>query len=242
MLELQLDPNSVKTIGDNQYYLFPSPPTHTNQKDRPTAYADEKLLKTYTGKGSNGSALLHPDALTPANTLMSALLEYGDKIKDWSIQSAVIQNGYRPDDESQGRNYLRIINLTIAQNAKIFGTVKFPDSLNAEAQGVLGNYGDYSDKGLTVSPEAFKERAADTDTIVNQGEVLFRSDEAKANYLDERMNEVYKAVRVLISPPRFAKTKQEQIAWLKKRDAANATAEKCLLIEERIKALQELAQ
>ena len=142
MLELQLDPASVKTINDHQYYLFASPPTHTNQKDRPTDYADEKVLKTYTGKGSNGSARLHPDALTPANTLMSALLEYGDKIKDWSIQSAVIQNGYRPDDESQGRNYLRIINLTIAQNAKIFGTSKFPDSLNTEAQGVLGRRGD----------------------------------------------------------------------------------------------------
>jgi uncharacterized protein YecT (DUF1311 family) len=103
-------------------------------------------------------------------------------------------------------------------------------------------YSDYSDTLLTVSPEAFKEAEADTDTIVNQREVLFRSEEAKGKYLDERMNEVYKALRVLLSPVRFAKTKQEQIAWLKKRDAANTTAEKCMLIEERIKALQELAQ
>ena len=103
-------------------------------------------------------------------------------------------------------------------------------------------YSDYSDKGLTVSPEAFKEAEADTDTTVNQGEVLFRSDEAKAKYLDEGMNEVYKAVRVLLSPARFAKTKQEQIAWLKKRDAADTTAEKCKLIEDRIKVLQQLAQ
>jgi hypothetical protein len=140
--ELQLDTKNLKKIKDHQYYLFLLPVTHTNQKDRPTEYADEKILKTYLGSGSNRSARLHPDVLTPANTLMSALLEYGDEINDWSLQSAIIQNGYRPDDESQGRNYLRIINQTIANNSKIFGNLKFPGSLNTEAQGVLGRRGD----------------------------------------------------------------------------------------------------
>ncbi len=87
-------------------------------------------------------AKLLPDVLTDANSLMSALLEYGKTINDWSMRSAVIQNGYRPDDESQGRTYLRIIKDTIANNSKIFGTAKFPESLNDEAQGVLGRRGD----------------------------------------------------------------------------------------------------
>jgi hypothetical protein len=104
MFELQLDAAEVKTIGDHQYYVFPTPPTHTNQTDRPTVYADVKILKPYTGRGSKGAALLHPDVLTPANVLMSALIEYGTKINDWSMRSAYIHNGYRPDDESQGRN------------------------------------------------------------------------------------------------------------------------------------------
>lgn len=138
MYELQLDPKNLKTIKGHQYYLFPLPVTHKNQEDRPTEYADEKILETYLGRGSNRSARLHPDVLTPANTFMSALLDYGDEINDWSLQSAVIQNGYRPDDESQGRNYLRIINQTIANNPKIFGNLKFPSTLNTEAQGVLG--------------------------------------------------------------------------------------------------------
>lgn len=142
MYELQLDTNNLKSIKDHQYYFFPLPGTHTNQKDRPTEYADEKVLKTYMGKGSNRSARLHPDVLTPTNALMSALLEYGDKINDWSLKSAVVQNGYRPDDESQGRNYLRIINQTIANNPKIFGITRFPPGLNADAQSVLGRRGD----------------------------------------------------------------------------------------------------
>jgi hypothetical protein len=155
MFELELDPNNVKTINGHQYYLFPLPATHKNQKDRPSAYADEKILKTYMGAGSNRAARLHPDVLAPADTLMSALLEYGDKIKDWSIQSAVIQNGYRPDDESQGRNYLRIINETIAKYPKIFGSAKFPATLNAEAQGVLGRFGD-------PRRTAFQKKVADS--------------------------------------------------------------------------------
>jgi hypothetical protein len=154
MLELELDTKSLKTIKGHQYYLFPSPPTHKNQENRPTDYADEKELKTYLGRGSNRAALLHPDVLTPANALMAALLDYGDTIGDWSLQSAVIQNGYRPDDESQGRTYLRIINQTIANNPKIFGDLKFPESLNEEAQGVLGRRGD-------ARRTAFQKRVAE---------------------------------------------------------------------------------
>jgi len=142
MLELELDPKTLKRVKDHQFYLFPLPATHTNQTNRPTEYADENVLETYAGRGSNGSARLHPDVLTPANCLMAALLDYGDEIEDWSMQSAVIQNGYRPDDESQGRNYLRIINQMIARNPTIFGNTTFPDNLNAEAQSVLGRRGD----------------------------------------------------------------------------------------------------
>jgi hypothetical protein len=142
MPELQLDPKSIKTVKDHQYYLFPSPPTHTNQTDRPTEYADEGVLKTYAGRGSNGSARLHPDVLTAANTLMCAVLDYGEQINDWSMKSAVIQSGYRADDASQGANYLRIIKRTIAQNSTIFGTLTFPATLEADAQGVLGRRGD----------------------------------------------------------------------------------------------------
>ena len=54
MLELELDPKTLKKVKEHQFYLFPLPATHTNQTNRPTEYADEKVLKTYAGRGSNG--------------------------------------------------------------------------------------------------------------------------------------------------------------------------------------------
>jgi hypothetical protein len=68
----------------------------------------------------------------------------------------------------------------------------------------------------------------------------FATEEDKAKALDDRMNEAYLAVRLVLPPTRFAKIKKEQIEWLKKRDATSSVEEKCKLMEARIKALQEL--
>lgn len=141
MLELQLDAAVKKQIKGHQYYVFPSPATHSNYEGRPSKYPDQKLLKVYMGKGSNGKAILHPDVMGPAELLMTALLEYGEQIDDWSMRSAVIQNGWRPDDESQGREYLRILKLIMSRD-KTFKGVEFPASLEAEAQSELGGLGD----------------------------------------------------------------------------------------------------
>jgi len=62
----------------------------------------------------------------------------------------------------------------------------------------------------------------------------------KTQWLDERMNEVYNVVRVVLPPNRFAKIKQEQMEWLKKRDAVGSVEEKHKLMEARIRALQDL--
>lgn len=64
------------------------------------------------------------------------------------------------------------------------------------------------------------------------------SEEDKEKYLDERMNTVYRAVRALLPAAQFAKVKEEQKAWLKKRDATPAS-ERSALIVERTKALEE---
>lgn len=143
MLELPLDKAKIKTVNGHQYHVFfPTPPTHTNQTNRPPTYADPKLLTVYSGQGSNGTAKLLPEVHSAANALMTALRRYGERINDWSMRSAVIQNGYRPDDASQGRNYLRIIKLIISEKPDIFGTLQFPRDLEQEAQGVLGRRGD----------------------------------------------------------------------------------------------------
>ena len=55
---------------------------------------------------------------------------------------------------------------------------------------------------------------------------MFSSEEEKFDALDKMMNDVYQAVRAVTPPDRFAKVKQEQIAWLKTRDAALSPSKK----------------
>jgi hypothetical protein len=68
----------------------------------------------------------------------------------------------------------------------------------------------------------------------------FANEDDRAKSLDEQMNQVYQAAKFILPPLRFAKVKQEQTEWLKKRDAAGSIGEKCKLMEARIRALQEL--
>ena len=69
---------------------------------------------------------------------------------------------------------------------------------------------------------------------------VFSSEQEKFDALDKMMNEVYQAMRAVMPPDRFAKVKQEQVAWLKTRDAAQSIEEKAKLTETRITTLQEL--
>lgn len=68
----------------------------------------------------------------------------------------------------------------------------------------------------------------------------FGSEKEKADYLDRIMNNVYQAVRLLLPSNRFTEMKQDQIAWLKTRDAAHSITGKSKPIEDRIKTLQDL--
>ena len=143
MFDLSLGQATIKTVGTHQFYLFPKPPTHTNQRDRPPTYADPALLTRYEGTGSNGSAKLLPGKVhSAAHAMMSSLRRVGDRINDWSMKSAVVQSGFRPDDASQGANYLRITKQTIREKPDIFGELEFPTNLETEAQSVLGRPGD----------------------------------------------------------------------------------------------------
>ena len=69
---------------------------------------------------------------------------------------------------------------------------------------------------------------------------VFSSEQEKFDALDKIMNDVYQAVRAVTPSDRFAEVKQEQIVWLKTRDAAGSVEEKSKLTESRIKTLQEL--
>jgi uncharacterized protein YecT (DUF1311 family) len=68
----------------------------------------------------------------------------------------------------------------------------------------------------------------------------FSSEEKKADALDKMMNDIYRAVRSVLPADRFARVKQEQVVWLKARDAAHSVEEKSKMTESRIKVLQDL--
>ena len=57
--------------------------------------------------------------------------------------------------------------------------------------------------------------------------------------LENTLNRVYHAARVILPPDRFAQIRREQIAWLKTREGASSLEEKCQLTLARIKQLQE---
>jgi hypothetical protein len=155
--DLPLDTATIQTIGSHQYYIFPSPTTHKNDLNRPTTYPehlDKNPLPPYAGAGSNGAAKLRPGTVhAAANRMMAALRQVGDQINDWSMKSAIIQNGWREDGASQGKEYLRIIKDRIKNNPEIFGELAFPTDLETEAQSALGRRGD-------ARREAFRQHVA----------------------------------------------------------------------------------
>jgi hypothetical protein len=99
----------------------------------------------------------------------------------------------------------------------------------------------YGDEQLTVSPDAFKDLDATAEEpFLFDGKNFFRSEETKFKYLDDHLNDVYNALRLLLPPAEFARLKEEQIAWLKIRDAAPSVAEKSKLTAERSETLRQL--
>ncbi len=74
---------------------------------------------------------------------------------------------------------------------------------------------------------------------VDEG-IVFADMENRLKWYDNRLNEVYSAVRIVLTPERFAKVKKEQIAWLKKLEATELNGQKIETISERIKELQKL--
>jgi hypothetical protein len=143
VLTLQKERATIHKFGDRTYYVFPAPPPHANYVNRPTKYAEESALRAYAGRGTNRSAKLLPEVHPAVHGLMTALLDYGDELGDHSIQSAVVQNGWRPpDDPSQGVNYLANIKMVINNSQFGFSNLTFPQSLEAEAESFLGERDD----------------------------------------------------------------------------------------------------
>jgi hypothetical protein len=70
--------------------------------------------------------------------------------------------------------------------------------------------------------------------------ITFNNEQNRLEWYDDRLNEVYTAVRLVLPPERFAQVKKEQIAWLKQLEAQKTVDKKCQFIGTRIKELRAL--
>ena len=90
-------------------------------------------------------------------------------------------------------------------------------------------------RSITVEQSAALDRGYQKPDFEN---TTFANEDNRAKSLDEQMNEVYQAAKFILPPARFAKVKQEQTEWLKKRDATSSVKARCELMEKRIMDLQ----
>jgi hypothetical protein len=95
-----------------------------------------------------------------------------------------------------------------------------------------------SDARKIVSGENDALETAFTDGL-DEG-TTFNSDKDRLSWFDDRLNEVYTAVRLVLPADRFAQLKKEQIAWLKQLDAREDLDAKCKFIGARIQQLRAL--
>ena len=172
--------------------------------------------------------------------------EIGDRIQK-SLDGAMKKQAHAPEMAGDVSPYFRFgtdrkvrVRALSQNNPKQFEDVK---TYYALFQGTL----DVAAKKWTVtdarSISAEQDDALETaysDLEQDLEHTTFQNEEDKAESLDKKMNKVYRAAQFILPAARFTAVKKEQIEWLKKRNAAPSTDEKCKLIEARIKALQEL--
>jgi hypothetical protein len=104
-----------------------------------------------------------------------------------------------------------------------------------EFDALSNGFSNYSGEDIIVIKDPANEKAPE-----NFEGTVVSSDGEKAEHFETELNEIYQAVRVALSAARFAKVKEDQRAWLKKRDAISSPDEKCKFTEARISTLHDL--
>lgn len=66
----------------------------------------------------------------------------------------------------------------------------------------------------------------------------FADDDARLEWFDARINDVWNVLGAILPPKRFAELQKEQRVWLEKLQSADSTAAKTELIAARIKELR----
>jgi Lysozyme inhibitor LprI len=123
---------------------------------------------------------------------------------------------------------------TFDLNSKKWTASRARNISSDEFDALLNGYSDYSGNFIVIKDPA-KEKAPE-----NFEGTILSSDAEIAEHFESELNEVYQAVRAALPAPRFAGVKEDQRAWLKKRDAISSSEEKYKFTEARIRILQDL--
>jgi uncharacterized protein YecT (DUF1311 family) len=216
---------------------------HQNHRGLEVFWAPQSTVSIVENDGRYGADSI---SLLEINDSNFAQTEIGDRIQK-SLDGAMKKQAHDHEMGGYVSPYFRFgtdrkirVRALAQNNPKQFDDVK---TYYALFQGTF----DVAAKKWTVmdarSISAEQDDALETaysDLEQDLEHTTFQNEEDKAESLDQKMNKVYRSAQFILPAARFAAVKREQIEWLKKRDAAPSTDEKCKLMEARIKALQEL--
>ena len=101
------------------------------------------------------------------------------------------------------------------------------------------------ESALAADPKEYavvssKAEATAAYAAARANEQIYPSEEKRFKALDELLNSVYAADRILLPAARFSRLKDEQREWLKQLVAAPTLTDKSKLMQQRIKVLQDL--
>ena len=172
--------------------------------------------------------------------------EIGDRIQK-SLDGAMKKQAHAPEMAGDVSPYFRFgtdrkvrVRALSQNNPKQFEDVKTYYALFQGTFDVAAKKWTVTDARSISTEQDDALETAYSDLEQDLEHTIYQNEEDKAESLDKKMNKVYSAAQFILPPARFTAVKKEQIEWLKKRNAAPSTEEKCKLMEARIKALQEL--
>ena len=212
-----------------------------NHRSLKTVWADDSTwcVAQYDSRfGFDVISILEPKASSFVQT------DIGEKIYK-TLAGALKAKGHDDEEAGDAMPYYRFDGRKLLVRALSTNDPKELNPKHGRYAFFSGSYDVKSKKWLSANArpldfEGFHngEEAFDDEFDNDLEHHSFSNEEDKSNWLDEELNAVYNFVRVVLPPARFAKIKEEQKAWLKKRDAASSVAEKCKLMIARIVELQ----
>jgi uncharacterized protein YecT (DUF1311 family) len=218
---------------------------HQNHRGLKTIWAPDSswCVVQYDGRfGFDSISILEPK---DSNFIQT---EIGKRI-DKALATAIWKNEKSHDGEEgsggDATTYFRVgANRSVQVRASSTTDPKELDPKHCRYGLFFGTFDLRSKKWLNAQAQRLGPEEYDATTFGDIDSDLkdesFQTQDEKAKWLDQQMNAAYTTARLILPSARFAEVKQEQIKWLKQRDAATSMEEKCNLMVARIKTLQEL--